>query len=354
VAEDPLNHVDTHALLAEERPRGVPRIVQPVGVRSGRLWGFIISIRGPTCRFPGGIRWRSAGWTAMVWSLLYDLTRNSLGVMLLRFRGDTAKDIEILVLRHQLAVLRRQVNRPALQPADRVLLAALSRMLPRARWNTFMVTPATLLRWHRELVARKWTYPRKAPGRPSVQREIRQLVLQLAGENPGWGHRRIHGELIGLGHRVSAATVWRILRRAGVDPAPQRTDASWTTFLRAQASGVLACDFFTVDTVFLQRIYVFFVVEIASRQVHVLGSTRNPTGTWVTQQARNLLMDLDEGAQRFRFLVRDRDAKFTDAFDAVFSAAGITVSGHHRRPRERMRSPSDGSAAYAASAPTGC
>jgi transposase InsO family protein len=245
--------------------------------------------------------------------------------MLLRFRGDAAKDIEILVLRHQLAVLRRQVSRPVLRPADRVLLAALSRMLPRTRWNTFMVTPATLLRWHRELVARKWTYPRKAPGRPPVQREIRRLVLQLAGENPSWGHRRIHGELIGLGYRVSAATVWRILRRAGVDPAPRRTDASWNTFLRAQASGVLACDFFTVDTVFLQRIYVSFVVEIASRRVYVLGATRNPTDAWVTQQARNLLMDLDEGAQRFRFLVRDRDAKFTDAFDAVFAAAGITV-----------------------------
>ncbi|MWA07255.1 transposase [Actinomadura sp. LD22] len=261
----------------------------------------------------------------MVWSLLYDLTRNSLGVMLLRLRGEAAKDVEILVLRHQLAVLRRQVNRPALQPADRVLLAALSRLLPRARWNTFMVTPATLLRWHRELVARKWTYPRKAPGRPPVQREIRRLALQLAGENPGWGHRRIHGELIGLGYQVSAATVWRVMRRAGVDPAPRRTDASWTMFLRAQASGVLACDFFTVDTVFLQRIYVFFVVEIATRRVHVLGSTRNPTGAWVTQQARNLLMDLDESAQRFRFLVRDRDTKFTDSFDAVFAAAGITV-----------------------------
>lgn len=174
----------------------------------------------------------------MVWSLLYDLTRNSLGVMLLRLRGDTAKDVEILALRHQLGVLRRQVNRPALQPADRVLLAALSRLLPRPRWNTFMVTPATLLRWHRELIAKKWTYPRKAPGRPPVQRRIRQLVLQLAGENPGWGHRRIHGELIGLGYQVSAATVWRTLRHAGVDPAPRRTDTSWSTFLRAQASGV--------------------------------------------------------------------------------------------------------------------
>jgi putative transposase len=205
------------------------------------------------------------------------------------------------------------VARPALQPADRVLLAALSRRLPRARWPAFFVTPATLLRWHRELVAQKWTYPRRNPGRPPLRREIRDLVLRMAADNPTWGHRRIQGELVGLGHTVAASTVWRILRRAGVDPAPRRAQASWPQFLRAHASAILACDFFTVDTVLLQRVYVFFCVELSTRTVHVLGATRHPTGPWVAQQARNLLMDLGERASQFRYLIRDRDAKYTDS-----------------------------------------
>jgi putative transposase len=266
-----------------------------------------------------------ADWLAVVWSLMYTLTRRAVGLMVLRLRGEAAKDVELLVLRHQVAVLRRQVARPRLEPGDRVLLAALSRVLPRPRWDVFFVTPATLLRWHRELVARKWTYPRKRPGRPSTRSEVRQLILRLAAENDGWGHRRIHGELVGLGYKVSPATVWRILRAAGVDPAPRRSGQSWTGFLRAQASGILAVDFFTVDTVFLQQIYVFFCIEIATRRVQVLGVTRHPTGAWVTQAARNLVADLDDTGGSFRFLIRDRDTKFTQSFDAVLTDAGLRI-----------------------------
>ena len=262
---------------------------------------------------------------AMSASLVYLLLRQVLQMLTQLARDGGAKDVEILVLRHQVAVLRRQVHRPDLEPADRVVLAALSRLLPRPRWSAFFVTPATLLRWHRELIARRWTYPHARPGRPPVDQQVRELVLRLAAENPTWGHRRIQGELVGLGYRVAASTVWKILHRAGVDPAPRRSGPTWRQFLTAQAHTILACDFFTVDTVFLKRIYVLFFVEIATRQVHVVGVTAHPTGAWVAQQARNLLMDLDQRAAGLRFLLRDRDTKFTAVFDAVFTAEGIEV-----------------------------
>jgi putative transposase len=262
---------------------------------------------------------------AMTASLVYLLLRQVLQMLTQIARDGGAKDVELLVLRHQVAVLRRQVGRPVLEPADRVVLAALSRLLPRPRWAAFFVTPATLLRWHRQLVARHWTYPYTRPGRPPVDQQVRDLVLRLAAENSTWGHRRIQDELVGLGYRVAASTVWKILDKAGVDPAPRRSGPTWKQFLTAQAHTILSCDFFTVDTVLLQRIYVLFFVEIASRQVHVVGVTAHPTGDWVAQQARNLLMDLDGRVTSLRFLLRDRDAKFTAAFDAVFTAAGIGV-----------------------------
>ena len=208
------------------------------------------------------------------------------------------------------------------------MLAALVRMLPREALRSRIVTPATLLRWRRQVLARHWTYPPKtkpAGGRPSTAALIRELVIRLARENPSWGYRRIHGELVGLGYSVAPATVWNILHKAGLDPAPRRQGPSWRQFCRAQAQTMLACDFFTVDTVLLRRVYVFFVLEVGTRRVHVLGVTRNPAGEWATQQARNLMLALGERADSFWFLVRDRDTKFTDAFDAVFTGAGIVV-----------------------------
>jgi putative transposase len=270
---------------------------------------------------PGG----SGTLGGVVWSLLYAFTRRSLHLMLLRLRGDAAKDVELLVLRHEIALLRRQVPRPKFEPADRMILAALSRLLPRSRWGVFIVTPGTLLRWHRDLVRRHWTYPRRTPGRPAVHREVRELVLRMAGENPSWGYRRIQGELVGLGYRVAASTVWTILRRAGIPPAPRRSSDTWRTFLRAQARGLLACDLFTVDTVFLRRLYVLYFIEHESRRVHLAGVTEHPTAAWMVQQARNLLMDLEAGADAIRFLIRDRDAKFTDAFDEVFTSIGARI-----------------------------
>jgi putative transposase len=218
------------------------------------------------------------------------------------------------------------VTRPRLDWANRAVLAGRVRLLPRPVWRGMFVQPVTLLGWHRDLVRRRWTYSHRR-GRPAVAAEVRALVLRLARENPTWGYRRVHGELCRLGYkgRIGASTVWAILRHAGVDPAPTRSAMSWRQFLRAQASSVLAVDFFTVDTVFLQRLYVLFVIEVATRRVHVLGVTSHPAGAWVAQQARNLLMALGEDLGRFRFLVRDRDTKFTAAFDIVFAAEGIQV-----------------------------
>src|SRR5438876_2611291 len=225
-------------------------------------------------------------------------------------RAEFAKDVELVLLRHQLSVLARQHQRAKLRPADRALIAALARLLPHRRRHGLVVTPATLLRWHRELVRRKWTHPRRR-GRPPTGRAQRELVLRLARENPGWGYQRIAGELIKLGFRLSPSTIRRLLAAAGLEPAPWRRAVSWPAFLRRQAASLLACDFFTVETVTLRRLYVLFFIELGSRRVHLAGCPTNPSGAWVPQQARHLTFT--NVLERMRFLIHDRDSKFTAA-----------------------------------------
>jgi hypothetical protein len=205
------------------------------------------------------------------------------------------------------------------------LIAALVRRLPRHRRVGLLVTPATILRWHRRLVAERWTTSNSRPGRPPIPSGLRTLAVRLATENPTWGYRRVHSELAGLGYQIGASTIWKILNAAGIDPSTRRSGPTWAQFLQAQAHAILACDLFHLDTITLTRLYAFFVIEHATRHVHILGVTAHPTGAWLTQQARNLTMDLDDAGRRFRFLIRDRDAKFSAMFDAVFAGAGIQV-----------------------------
>jgi putative transposase len=258
----------------------------------------------------------------LVWSFAYLAVRNLFALVWLLARPRRSKELEILVLRHELAVLRRQARQPRLSRADRALLAALSRSLPRGAWAGFPVKPDTLLRWHRQLVARRWTYTYRAAGRPPLESSLRALILRLGQENPHWGYRRIVGELKGLGITVSATSVRKVLLEGGLQPAPQRNHSTWRTFLRDQAGSVLACDFHTVETAFLQRIYVLFFISLATRRIEYIASTSNPHGRWMTQQARNLVMQLGD-EHSFRFLIHDRDAKFAHAFDEVFRTEGI-------------------------------
>ena len=257
----------------------------------------------------------------MLLAVLYFILR-----LLLRLppEGDAReREAEILVLRHQLSVLKRKTGRPKLRRLDRMLLSAFAPFVPRKRWSCFIVCPQTLLRWHRELVARKWTFRHGRLGRPPLDPELVALIISMAKDNPRWGCMRIKGELRGLGHRVGATTIRTILRRAGIGPAPRRDGPTWSEFLRAQAEGILACDFFCVETVFLRTLYVLFFIEVGSRRIHIEGVTRNPDAAWVTQRARDLSME--GNLENVRFLIRDRDSKYTGSFDEVFRVEGVRV-----------------------------
>ena len=246
-------------------------------------------------------------------------------LVVLVIRSESANQVELLALRHEVAVLRRQLGCPAYQPADRAFLAALSRLLPRSRWSCFSVTPETLLAWHRRVVGRRWTYPHLRPGRPPVSEQTAALVVRLATQSPGWGYRRIQGELIKLGIRLAGSTIARILKDNALRPAPRRSGPTWQAFLKAQASHVVATDFFTVDTLMLRQLYVLFFIELGRRRVWIIGLTAHPHGPWVTKQARNVTGDLDYEGIEVKFLLRDRATKHVSHFDTVFTSAGAQV-----------------------------
>ena len=261
----------------------------------------------------------------MVWSFVYLALCRLCELMVLCWRSTDAKEVEILVLRHQLTVLRRQ-HPKASAPAPRPRAAG--RPEPpaaQARWSSFLVTPETLLQWHRRMVRRHWTYPTRPRGRPPIPDQLQSLIVRLATENPRWGYQRIRGELLQLGCQVSASSIARVLRANGLQPAPRPASTTWRSFLRRQAAGIVACDFLTVDTVFRQRLYVLFFIQLHNRRVHLAGVTTNPTGAWVAQQARNLLATLEDDGTAVRFLIRDRDSKFTRAFDDLWRAVGAQV-----------------------------
>jgi len=272
--------------------------------------------------------------------LAYIGITNAFALLRLLAVSERDKEVEILALRHQIAVLERQLDktRPRFCPGDRAFLAALLHRLPRDVLGRFrlIVRPETVPRWHRDLLARRHAARSrtKRPGRPRTVRSIRLLVIRLAVENPCWGYRRIHGELLVLGIRTAASTVWEILQQAGIDPAPERTSTTWADFLRSQADALLACDFFETVTLTGARLYMLAVIEHAGRRIRILGATPHPTAPWAARAARNLVMDLEDVGSRARFLIRDRDGKFPGLFDAVLKDVGIEVVLSGSRCRE--------------------
>jgi putative transposase len=269
------------------------------------------------------------GWSIVLLRLPYLVLTSVFAFIRLLPMSDVDKNVEILALRHQLAILQRQIDKPRLTPPDRAFLAALLHRLsrPRLRQLHLIVSPDTVLRWHRDLLRRrhaKASRP-KRPGRPPTVRSIKALVLRLARENTSWGYRRIHGELAALGIKVAPSTVWEILKANEIEPAPQRDRQTWATFLRSQAHAILAADFFQTRILTGARLYAFAVIEHATRRIRVLGTTAHPTAVWTAQLARNLVMDLQDAGATAKYLVRDRDSRYTMGFDAVFAGEGISI-----------------------------
>ena len=259
----------------------------------------------------------------MLLGLVYSCLRLLLDIADVRFRPNDP-EAELLLLRHELRVLRRQIKRPQLRPADRLIMAAFHRLVSRSGLGG-LVEPETVLRWHRDLVRRKWAAfgGRRGVGRPRLDAGLRGLILRMARENPGWGCVRIRGELLKVGHNVSATAIRNLLRREGLGPAPKRSGLTWKTFLKAQASAIVVTDFFSVDTVFLRRLYVLLYMELATRRIVWFAGTTNPDAAWVTQQSRNLVWKLD--GSPIRFVIHDHDAKFAGPADAVLQAEGMRV-----------------------------
>jgi len=270
-----------------------------------------------------------SGWWIVLLRLPYLAVSSVFAFIRLLPMSAVDKDIEIMTLRHQLAVLQRQIDRPRITPTDRAFLAALLHRLPRPKLRQLhlIVSPETVLRWHRDLMRRRHADAsrRRRSGRPPTRRKVQALVLRLGRENNSWGYRRIHGELAALGIKVAPSTVWEILRAHGIEPAPERDRQTWAAFLRGQAHAILACDFFTITTLNGATLYVFAVIEHGNRRIRILGTTAHPTADWVTQAARNLVMDLQDAGSTVRYLIRDRDSKFTRAFDTVFEAEGVEI-----------------------------
>ncbi len=267
----------------------------------------------------------------MLLRLAYLAVTNAFAVLRLLPTSNRDKDVEILALRHQITVLERQLGKEKVRfhARDRAFLAALLHRLPRdvLRRVRLLVRPGTVLRWHRDLLARRHAARSrpKRPGRPRTVHSMRALVLRLARENPNWGYRRLHGELLVLGIKVAASTVWEILREAGIDPAPERSCSTWAGFLRSQADALLACDFLETVTLTGARMYVLAVIEHASRRIHILGAAPHPSTAWVVQAAKDLVMDVEDNGSRARYMIRDRDGKFPEMFDAVLADAGINI-----------------------------